>query len=76
MSFIEHSRCLRWRLGWLPTNYSAHCQFQPSITLSKTLANECIQMHNRLQLPTTITDPISHLMNQLPTRPIKQRATS
>ncbi|KAI9309753.1 hypothetical protein BX666DRAFT_1873119 [Dichotomocladium elegans] len=25
-------------------------------------------MHNRLQLPHDISDPISHLLNQLPTR--------
>ncbi|KAI8975789.1 hypothetical protein BDF20DRAFT_880742 [Mycotypha africana] len=30
-------------------------------------------MHNRLQLPHDISDPISHLLNQLPTRPLKQR---
>ncbi|KAI8981970.1 hypothetical protein BDF20DRAFT_955769, partial [Mycotypha africana] len=37
---------------------------------------ECLQMHNRLQLPTTVVDPISHLLNQLPTQPLKQHANA
>ncbi|KAI8969069.1 hypothetical protein BDF20DRAFT_143355 [Mycotypha africana] len=74
MSFIERSCCLRWTLSWLPNNYSTHCLFHPFCTLTKAHAIECLQMHNRLQLPTTVVDPISHLLNQLSTRPIKQRA--
>ncbi|KAI8967869.1 hypothetical protein BDF20DRAFT_828855 [Mycotypha africana] len=76
MPFIERSRCLRYRLGWLPNNYSAHCLHHPSRTLTKDHAIECLNMHNRLQLPHDISDPISHLLNQLPTRPIKQRANA
>ncbi|KAI8977700.1 hypothetical protein BDF20DRAFT_821193, partial [Mycotypha africana] len=34
MSFIERSRCLLWRLGWLPNDYSAHCLFHPPYALS------------------------------------------
>ncbi|KAI8991565.1 hypothetical protein BDF20DRAFT_811246, partial [Mycotypha africana] len=33
--------------------------------LTKAHAIECLQMHNRLQLPTTVVDPIFHLLNQL-----------
>ncbi|KAI8984232.1 hypothetical protein BDF20DRAFT_971497 [Mycotypha africana] len=77
MSFIERSRCLSWRLGWLPNNYSAHCLLHPLCTLTKAHAIECLQMHNRLQLPTTVVDPISHLLNQqLHTRPLKQHANA
>ncbi|KAI8992085.1 hypothetical protein BDF20DRAFT_811726, partial [Mycotypha africana] len=60
---------------WLPNScYSAHCLFQPLCTLTKAHAIECLQVHNRLQLPTTVVDLISHLLNQLATRPIKHRA--
>ncbi|KAI8969035.1 hypothetical protein BDF20DRAFT_804284, partial [Mycotypha africana] len=52
-------------LGWLSNNYSAHCQYYPLRTLTKARTIEFLQMHNRLQHPTTVADPISHLLNQL-----------
>ncbi|KAG1210140.1 hypothetical protein G6F69_005755 [Rhizopus microsporus] len=43
MTRSERSRCVRWRLGWLP-----------------------LDMHNRLQMPKSIDDPLSYLLNLLP----------
>jgi len=64
----ERSRCLRWRLGWLPSGYSTVCPLHPDHSLTKSHAIKCLQMHRRLMMPETITDPLSFLLNLLPTR--------
>ncbi|KAI8969329.1 hypothetical protein BDF20DRAFT_826725, partial [Mycotypha africana] len=58
MTFVERDRCLRWRLGWLPNNYSTSCLYHPTRTLTKAHIIDCLKKHNRLQLPHTISDPI------------------
>ncbi|KAI8984774.1 hypothetical protein BDF20DRAFT_408413 [Mycotypha africana] len=72
MTFVERDRCLRWRLGWLPNNYSTSCLWHPTRTLTKAHVIDCIKIHNRLQLPHTISDPIFFLLNLLPTSPSRQ----
>ncbi|KAG1180466.1 hypothetical protein G6F70_004106 [Rhizopus microsporus] len=47
----ERSRCMRWRLGWLP-----------------------LDMHNRLQMPKSIDDPLSYLLNLLPPTLLTKKA--
>ncbi|EPB88091.1 hypothetical protein HMPREF1544_05153 [Mucor circinelloides 1006PhL] len=64
----ERSRCLRWRLGWLPSGHSTFCPLHPDRSLTKSHAIKCLQMHRRLMTPETITDPLSFLLNLLPTR--------
>ncbi|KAG0765772.1 hypothetical protein G6F57_002471 [Rhizopus arrhizus] len=56
----ERSRCIRWRLGWLPGGAPKLCPRHPNTNLSN--------MHHRLCMPETIADPISLLLNMLPTR--------
>ncbi|ORE04554.1 hypothetical protein BCV72DRAFT_251175 [Rhizopus microsporus var. microsporus] len=50
MSKSECSRCIRWRLGWLPGG-------QTSII--------CLDMHRRLFMLETIRDPLPFLLNML-----------
>ncbi|KAI9482702.1 MAG: hypothetical protein EXX96DRAFT_630717 [Benjaminiella poitrasii] len=64
-------RCIHWRLGWLPNGYSTYCPplpAHPSQRLTRQHAIICLQMHCRLQMPETIEDSLSFLLNQLPTK--------
>ncbi|ORE07731.1 hypothetical protein BCV72DRAFT_325674 [Rhizopus microsporus var. microsporus] len=51
MTRSERSRCVRWRLGWLPHD-----------------------THNRLQMPKSIDDPLSYLLNLLPPTLLTKKA--
>ncbi|CEP19753.1 hypothetical protein [Parasitella parasitica] len=68
MTQCERSRCLRWRLGWLPSDYSTVCPLHPNRSLTKSHAIQCLRMHHRLMMLETIDDPLSFLLNLLPTR--------
>ncbi|KAI8359099.1 hypothetical protein EDC96DRAFT_414271, partial [Choanephora cucurbitarum] len=35
MTYGEHIRCLRWRLGWLSLRYSMFCSIHPLHSLTK-----------------------------------------
>ncbi|CEP14724.1 hypothetical protein [Parasitella parasitica] len=63
---MERSQVLRWRLGWLPGEKPRPCPFHPTANLSRTHATNCLQIHSRLQLPESIQDPLSFLLNLLP----------
>ncbi|KAI9482999.1 MAG: hypothetical protein EXX96DRAFT_631177, partial [Benjaminiella poitrasii] len=67
MSFVECSRCTRWRLRRLPNGYSTYCPTHSSQRLTRQHAVICFQMQRRLQMSETIEDPLSFLLNQLPT---------
>ncbi|KAG0968919.1 hypothetical protein G6F31_002361 [Rhizopus arrhizus] len=69
MSMSERSRCIRWRLGWLPGGKPWPCPKQPTQQLSKNHAINCLDMHRRLFMPETIRDPLSFLLNVLPLHP-------
>ncbi|KAG1168596.1 hypothetical protein G6F70_006051 [Rhizopus microsporus] len=69
MSKSERSRCIRWRLGWLPGGKPRPCPKHPTQLLSKKHAISCLDMHQRLFMPETIRDPLSFLLNILPLRP-------
>ncbi|ORE06615.1 hypothetical protein BCV72DRAFT_328256 [Rhizopus microsporus var. microsporus] len=69
MSKSERSRCIRWRLGWLPGGKPRSCLKHPTQQLSKDHAISCLDMHRRLFMPETIRDPLSFLLNMLPLRP-------
>ncbi|KAG2224393.1 hypothetical protein INT45_002932 [Circinella minor] len=67
MSRKERSRCIRWRLGWLPGGKIKACQTCGFENFHKNHAISCLNIHKRLEIPYHITsDPISHLLNQLP----------
>ncbi|KAG0780743.1 hypothetical protein G6F29_012320 [Rhizopus arrhizus] len=68
MTHEERSRCLRWRLGWLPGGAPKPCPRHPNNNLSRRHAISCLNTHRRLCMPETIADPISFLLNMLPTR--------
>ena len=68
MSKSERSRCIRWRLGWLPGGQYKTCPRHPSQPFTKAHAVHCLQMHRKLMMPETISDPLSFLLNMLPTR--------
>jgi hypothetical protein len=69
MSKSERSRCIRWRLGWLPGGKPRPCPKHPMQQLSKNHAISCLDMYRRLSMPETIRDPLSFLLNMLLLRP-------
>ncbi|KAI9476271.1 MAG: hypothetical protein EXX96DRAFT_601922 [Benjaminiella poitrasii] len=73
MSFVERRRCIHWRLGWILNGYFTYCTTHPSQHLTRRHAIICLQIHRRLQMPETIEDPLSFLLDQLP---IKKPASS
>lgn len=71
MSINERSRCVRWRIGWLPGGKPKPC---PRCREQKgTVRNHlihCLNMHARLKISNHIEDPLSWILNRLPkTRP-------
>ncbi|KAG0750055.1 hypothetical protein G6F62_001504 [Rhizopus arrhizus] len=64
----ERSRCIRWRLGWLPGGAPKSCPNHANNNLSRRHAISCLNMHHRLCMPETIADLIPFLLNMLPTR--------
>ncbi|PHZ14573.1 uncharacterized protein RHIMIDRAFT_103136 [Rhizopus microsporus ATCC 52813] len=68
MTRLKRSRCIQWRLGWLPSYNTTRCLRHTSQLLTKQHAIYCLDMHHRLQIPKSITDPLSLLLNKLPTR--------
>ncbi|ORE04530.1 hypothetical protein BCV72DRAFT_312765 [Rhizopus microsporus var. microsporus] len=69
MSKSERSRCIHWRLGWLPGGKLRPCPKHPMQQLSKNHAISCLDMHRHLLMPETIRDPLPFLLNMLPLRP-------
>ncbi|KAG1629224.1 hypothetical protein G6F44_011682 [Rhizopus delemar] len=69
MSYAERSRCIRWRLGWLPGGKPHPCPKHPTFKFTRKHAITCLNMHQRLYMPETITNPLSFLLNMLPSRP-------
>ncbi|PHZ13421.1 uncharacterized protein RHIMIDRAFT_119824 [Rhizopus microsporus ATCC 52813] len=67
MTRLERSRCIRWRLGWLPSYNTTRCLRHTPQLLTKQHAIYCLDMHHRLQTPKSITDPLFLLLNKLPT---------
>ncbi|KAG0738619.1 hypothetical protein G6F62_011985 [Rhizopus arrhizus] len=64
----ERSRCIRWRLGWLPDGISKPCPRYPNNNLSRHHAISYLNTHRRLCMPGIIADPIYFLLNVLLTR--------
>ncbi|KAI9258359.1 hypothetical protein EDC94DRAFT_613525 [Helicostylum pulchrum] len=66
MTRSKRSRVLRWRLGWLPGGKPTECAYHPYQNWSRHHAFECLNVHERLYLQLTVSDPISFLLNRLP----------
>ncbi|ORE02478.1 hypothetical protein BCV72DRAFT_317778 [Rhizopus microsporus var. microsporus] len=69
LSSCQRSRCIRWRLGWLPGGKPRPCPKHPTQQLSKNHAISCLDIHRCLFMPETTRDPLSFLLNMLPLRP-------
>ncbi|KAG0737084.1 hypothetical protein G6F57_010291 [Rhizopus arrhizus] len=69
VSNSERSRCIQWKLGWLPAGKPKPCPRHPAHHLSKKHAINCLNMHRRLFMSETIPDPLSFLLNMLPSHP-------
>ncbi|KAG1028717.1 hypothetical protein G6F57_001337 [Rhizopus arrhizus] len=67
MSYIERNRLIRWRMGWLPGGRPKPCIYHPHDLLTRSHAITCLNMHHRLLMPSTVSDPLSYLLNLLPT---------
>ncbi|KAG1055300.1 hypothetical protein G6F43_002739 [Rhizopus delemar] len=68
MTRRERNRCVRWRLGWLPGSKLETCPRHPTQMLTKQHAIGCLDMHDRLQMPEAVQDPLSFLLDRLPNR--------
>ena len=68
MSKSEKSRCICWRLGWLPGGRHKTCPQHPDQPFTKTYTIHCLQMHRRLMMPQTISNSLSFFLDMLPTR--------
>ncbi|KAI7904155.1 uncharacterized protein BX663DRAFT_432013, partial [Cokeromyces recurvatus] len=53
-------------LGWLPLGKPQACPFHPNELFTRSHSFSCLHMHNRLQMPKSIEDPLSYLLNLLP----------
>ncbi|CAO3675176.1 unnamed protein product [Rhizopus microsporus] len=67
MTYQERSHCIRWRLGWLPVGKPQPCPNQVFSILTHSHATERLHMHHRLCLTLSIMNPLSFLLNRLPT---------
>ncbi|KAL4209363.1 hypothetical protein AB4K20DRAFT_1969939 [Rhizopus microsporus] len=70
MSKSEYSRCMRWRIGWLPSSKPRPCLKHSKQQLSKNHSISYLDMHRCLFMPETIRDPLSFLLNMLRLRPL------
>ncbi|KAG1172063.1 hypothetical protein G6F36_011641 [Rhizopus arrhizus] len=50
------------------TSVILHCPRHPNQSFAKVHAIHCLQMHRRLMMPETISDPLSFLLNIPPAR--------
>ncbi|KAI9494135.1 hypothetical protein BDB00DRAFT_748524, partial [Zychaea mexicana] len=68
--YHERSRLLRWRLGWMPNGRpDAHCRnCSNSQHLSRHHVIACLQAHQRSNIPYGVPDPISYVLDTLPTK--------
>jgi hypothetical protein len=68
------SRCIRWRLGWLTGGTPKQCRCGTTITKSHVI--QCLHLHSRLSVSRhTADDPISFLLNRLPSNPPRSPIT-
>ncbi|KAG1017099.1 hypothetical protein G6F25_013968 [Rhizopus arrhizus] len=67
MSYIERSRLIRWRMGWLPGGRPKPCIYHPHVLLTRSHAITCLNMHHRLLMSSTVSDSLSYPLNLLPT---------
>ncbi|KAI7897978.1 uncharacterized protein BX663DRAFT_443979, partial [Cokeromyces recurvatus] len=67
---IERSQLIRWRLGWQPGGTRKPCQCK-SHNLTKKHSIHCLRIHSQLRMSQDVDDPISCLLNRIPSRPPK-----
>ncbi|KAG2228052.1 hypothetical protein INT45_012076, partial [Circinella minor] len=67
MSNKDRSRCIRWRIGWLPGGKPKQCIKCNNSTFTKYHATYCLSLHQQLNINQRHTnDPLSSFLNKLP----------
>ncbi|KAI7859582.1 hypothetical protein BDC45DRAFT_426914, partial [Circinella umbellata] len=67
MTRKEQSRCIRWRIGWLPGGKPKTCMTCFSSHFTEKHSIQWPQMHKRLKRHISKTDdPLSYILNRLP----------
>ncbi|EIE90586.1 hypothetical protein G6F46_001525 [Rhizopus delemar] len=62
----ECGRVLRWYLSYLPGGKPKSCLYHPNNSFTRSHSIECLHMHGRLQLPLSVEDNMSFILNKLP----------
>ncbi|CEP09952.1 hypothetical protein [Parasitella parasitica] len=65
MTHIERCQVLRWLPGGI---YPRPCIYHPLEKFTRKYAIECLHIHSRLQMPISVEDPLSYVLNHLPVR--------
>ncbi|KAI9274767.1 hypothetical protein BDA99DRAFT_533378 [Phascolomyces articulosus] len=70
MKYSQRSRLIRWRLGWMPNGgTSAICRnCNDNQHLSRNHVISCFDVHTLLNISYVVPDPISFVLNSLPTK--------
>ncbi|KAI8143048.1 hypothetical protein BJV82DRAFT_558852 [Fennellomyces sp. T-0311] len=75
VSPAEPMRCIRYRLGWLPSGKPTPCSRCHHLSgMNRQHLIACFSIHSTLNLPHDIDDPISYLLNRLPNKPPRSQA--
>ncbi|OBZ85224.1 hypothetical protein A0J61_06721 [Choanephora cucurbitarum] len=67
----ERSYIIRWHLGWLPHGCPSSYPLLSDHPFTRARAIHCLQIHNRLEMPLPVEDPLSFLLNILPTKKLR-----
>ncbi|KAI9277014.1 hypothetical protein BDA99DRAFT_545117 [Phascolomyces articulosus] len=70
MKYSQRNRLIRWRLGWMPNGgTSAICRScNDNQHLSRNHVISCFNVQTLLNIPYVVPDPISFVLNSLPTK--------
>jgi hypothetical protein len=68
MTRTERNRRVHCHLDWLPGGKPVPCPKNSIKMLAKQHVIRCLDMQHRLQMPETVQDPLSFLLNKLPNR--------
>ena len=77
MKYSQRSRLIRWRLGWMPNGHASSlcCNCNNNQHLSHKHVVSCFNVHTNLKIPYVVADPISFVLNSLPTKQPRSNST-
>ena len=67
----ERSRVLRWRLGRLPDGKPKPWLYHPNNGFARAYSIKCLDMHRCLQLPISVKDLVSFILNKFPPKKLR-----